>query len=150
MANEQPQLDDLQDDTFDDDLIGNDVMDDFQSVKGMISGALGSLGYKLLIFVLALFYYTYTAHSAFARRTRSEISVTSLNDCSCDPHDRDFYRHTVYGFTAFWMLLLLICGVYNMIINICNCCTGNHDAGVGNGNNNALQEIRFQTSTSGF
>ena len=52
MDNGQPEIDDhLQDDInakdiLDDVLGGGDVIDDLHSLKGMISGALGSLGYK--------------------------------------------------------------------------------------------------------
>ena len=63
MDNGQPEIDDhlqLQDDInaediLDDVLGGGDVIDDFHSLKGMISGALRSLGYKFSILVVLLF-----------------------------------------------------------------------------------------------
>ena len=108
MNNGQPELDDhLQDDVdaediFDDVLGGGDVIDDFHSLKGMISGALGSLGYKFSILIVLLFNFTYTAYNAFARSTKSEISVVSLNNCSCDPSDRSFY-----SFYYFWFYCIV-------------------------------------------
>ena len=69
MADEQYAFDNhLQDDIdaediLDDVLGGGDVIDDFHSLKGMISGALGSLGYKFSILVVLLFNFIYTASS---------------------------------------------------------------------------------------
>ena len=124
----EPEIGDhLQDDIdaediLDDVLGGGDVIDDFHNLKGMISGALGSLGYKFSILVVILFNFAYTAYNAFARSTRTETSVVSLN-CSCDLIDRAFYRSATYSFTTLWVLFLVICAVYN----IWNCCTSNHD-----------------------
>ena len=157
MNNGQPELDDhLQDDVdaediFDDVLGGGDVIDDFHSLKGMISGALGSLGYKFSILIVLLFNFTYTAYNAFARSAKSEISVVSLNNCSCDPNDRSFYSFTTFGFTALWVVFIVICALYN----IWNCCTGHGDhdrgstnsgshstdTGVSNGNINTTDTI---------
>ena len=151
MGSDQAEFDDhLQDDIeaediLDDVLGGGDVIDDFHSLKGMISGALGSFGYKFSILVVLIFNFAYTAYNAFDRSTRSEISAASLNNCSCDPSDKAFYRYTVYSFTVLWVLFLVICEVHN----IWKCCTSNHDqdnngtdsdntdTGVSNGNNNA-------------
>ena len=112
-------------DILDDVLGGGDVIDDFHSLKGMISGALGSLGYKFSILIVLLFNFTYTAYNAFARSAKSEISVVSLNNCSCDPSDRAFYSFTIFGFTALWVLFL----VFSALYNTWNCCTCDHDRG---------------------
>ena len=112
-------------DILDDVLGGGDVIDDFHSLKGMISGALGSLGYKFSILIVLLFNFIYTAYNAFARSTKSEISVVSFNNCSCDPSDRAFYSFTIFGFTALWVLFLVISALYNTW----NCCTGDRDRG---------------------
>ena len=115
-----PEIDDhLQDDInaediLDDVLGGGDVIDDFHSLKGMISGALGSLGYKFSILVVLLFNFTYTAYNAFARSTKTEVSVLSFNNCSCDPSDRAFYRSTTFGFTALWVLFIVICALHSI------------------------------------
>ena len=117
---EQPGLDDhLQDDInaediLDDVLGGGDVIDDFHSLKGMVSGALGSLGYKFSILIVLLFNFTYTAYNAFARSTKTEISVVSFSDCSCNPNDRSFYSFTIFSFTALWGGFLLICALCNI------------------------------------
>ena len=120
MDNGQPEIDGhLQDDInaediLDDVLGGGDVIDDFHSLKGMISGALRSLGYKFSILVVLLFNFAYTAYNAFARSTKTEVSVVSFNNCSCDPSDRAFYRTTTYGFTALWVLFIVICALHSI------------------------------------
>ena len=76
-------------DIFDDVLGAGDVIDDFYSLKGMISGDLGSLGYKFSILIVLLFNFIYTAYNAFTRSTKTEISVVSFNNCSCDPTATD-------------------------------------------------------------
>ena len=119
MDMEQPGLDDhLQDDVnaediLDDILGGGDITDDLHSLKGMISGALGSLGYKFSILIVLLFNFTYTAYNAFARSTKSEISVVSFSNYNCDPNDRSFYSFTIFGFTALWGGFLVICAIYD-------------------------------------
>ena len=113
MDNGQPQDVDVED-VVDEVLGGGDVIDDFYSLKGMISGALGSLGYKFSILVVLLFNFVYTAYNAFNRSTQTEISVVSFNNCSCDPRDKAFYICTIFGFTALWIVFLVICAVYHI------------------------------------
>ena len=110
-------------DVVDDVLGGGDVIDDFHSLKGMISGALGSLGYKFSILVVLLFNFAYIAYNAFTRSTRSEISVVSFNNCSCDPRDKTFYIFTTFGSVALWIVFLMICALYHL----CKfCCPSDH------------------------
>ena len=118
MENGHPEIDNHHDinaeDILDDVLGGGDVIDDFHSLKGMISGALGSLGYKFSILVVLLFNFAYTAYNAFNRSTRSEISVVSFDNCSCDPSSRTFYMCTTFGFTALWVLFIVICALHSI------------------------------------
>ena len=120
MNNGQPEIDDhFQDDSNAEDLLddvlgGGDVIDDFHSLKGMISGALGSLGYKFSILVVLLFNFAYTAYNAFARSMKTDISVVSFNNCSCDPTAKVFYRSTTFGFAALWGVFLVIYALYNI------------------------------------
>ena len=111
--------DDLQgdvtaEDLLDDVLGGGDVIDDFHSLKGMISGALGRSGFKFSFVVVLLFNFAYTVYNAFTKSTKTEISIISLNNCSCDPSDRMFYGFTTFGFMALWILFLLIFALYNV------------------------------------
>ena len=120
MSMQQPVLDDPPQDDINaedilDDVLGaGDVIDDFYSLKGMISGALGSLGYKFCILIVLLFNFTYTAYNAFTRSTKTEISVVSFNNCSCDPSAKKFYRSTTFSFAALWGAFLVICAMYNI------------------------------------
>ena len=110
MVEEQHQGD-LQggdEDLIDDILGGGDVIDDFHSLKGMMSGALGRLGFKFSFVVVLLFNFFYTVYNAFTKKTKTEISFISLNNCSCDFWDEMFYRFTTFGFIALWVLFLLI------------------------------------------
>ena len=67
MDMKQPGLDDINaEDILDDVLGGGDVIDDFHSLKGMISGVLGSLGYRFSISVVLLFNFAYTAYNALS------------------------------------------------------------------------------------
>ena len=99
------------------DVLGDgDVIDDFQNLKGMISGALGRLGFKFSFVVVLLFNFVYTVQKTFtiARSTKTEIFIISLNNCNCDPSDRMFYVFTTFGFMALWILFLLIYALYNI------------------------------------
>ena len=122
MDNGEPQDVDVED-IVDDVLGGGDVIDDFYSLKGMISGALGSLGYKFTILVVLLFSFVYTVYNAFNRSTQTEVSVVSFNNCSCNPRDRAFYIFTTFGFMALWIVFLAICALYH-IWKLC--CPSNH------------------------
>ena len=146
MNSGQPELDDGED-ILDDVLGGGDVIDDFHSLKGMISGALGSLGYKFSILVVLLFNFFYTAYNAFSRNIKTEISIASFDNCSCTPRDRIFYSVTIIGFSALWVLFTVICVLYN----IWNYYTSDHDSGTrhpsfSNGNVNTTGRIAGENS----
>ena len=53
-------------------LGGGDFIDDFPSLKGMFSEALGRLEFKLALVVVLLFSFAYTVHNAFAKSTKSK------------------------------------------------------------------------------
>ena len=102
--------DDLQGDVTAENLIDDflgvgDVIpvDDFHSLKGMISGALRRSGFKISFVVVLLFNFVYTVHNGFTKSTKTEISIISLNNCSCDISDEMFYCITTFGFIALWV-----------------------------------------------
>ena len=102
-------------DIIDDVLGGGDIIDDFHDLKGMISNALGKLGYKFSIMVVLLFNFIYTAYNAFIRNTKTEISVISLNNYSCDPSDRAFYSFNTFSCITLWIVFLVVCAVYKFL-----------------------------------
>ena len=72
------QGNDTAEDLIDDVLGGGDAIDDFQSLKGMISVALGRLGFKISFVVVLLFNFVYTVYNAFTKSTKADISTISL------------------------------------------------------------------------
>ena len=119
-------------DILDDVLGGGDIIDDFHGLKGMISNALGKLGFKFSIVVVLLFNFIYTAYNAFTRKTKTEISVISLNNCSCDPGDRAFYSFNTFSCITLWIVFLVVCALYNFWKFIAEL---RHSSGTGCANN---------------
>lgn len=109
-------------DILDDVLGGGDFIDDLDGLKGIVSASLGRLGFKFSFVIVLLFNFVYTVHNAFAQNTKTEISVISFNNCSCDSRDRLFYSAITYGFIGLWIVFLFICAlhsIYKFIHKLC-------------------------------
>ena len=123
MINQQPNTVEFQDhlqeditaeDILDDVLGGGDFIDDLHGLKGIVSAVLGTLGFKFSFVIILLFNFVYTVHNAFAKTTRTEVSVISFNNCSCDSRDELFYSVITYGFISLWIVFILICALYSI------------------------------------
>ena len=135
MADQQPDtIDHLQEDItaediLDDVLGGGDFIDDFSGLKGIVSSALGRLEFKFSFVIVLLFNFVYTVHNAFAKSTKTEISVISFNNCSCDSRDRWFYSVITYGFIGSWIIFLFICALRSICNFIHKLCCNNYVTG---------------------
>ena len=134
MIDQQPDIVEFQEhlqedvtaeDILDDVLGGGDFIDDLHGLKGIVSAALGRLGFKFSFVIVLLFNFVYTVHNAFATNTKSEISVISFNNCSCDSRDRLFYSAITYGFIGLWVAFLLLCALYSICNFIHELCSTN-------------------------
>ena len=126
MIDQQPNIVEFQDhlqeditaeDILDDVLGGGDFIDDLHGLKGIVSAALGTLGFKFSFVIILLFNFVYTVHNAFTKTTKTEVSVISFNNCSCDSRDELFYSQysvITYGFISLWIVFILICALYNI------------------------------------
>lgn len=114
-------------DLLDDVLVGGDFIDDFQSLQGIMSAALGTLGFKFSFVMLLLFNFVYTVYNAFFRDSKAELSVMTLENCSCDPIDEMVYSISLYIFIGFWVLFQLICAMV-AISQLCRCSGHNTDS----------------------
>ena len=123
MINQQPNTVEFQDhlqeditadDILDDVLGDGNLIDDLNDFKGIVSHALGTLGFKFSFVIILLFNFVYTVHNAFAKTTKTEVSVISFNNCSCDSRDKLFYSVITYGFISLWIVFILICALYSI------------------------------------
>ena len=123
MINQQPNTIEFQDhlqeditadDILDDVLGDGNLIDDLNDFKGIVSHALGTLGFKFSLVIILLFNFVYTVHNAFAKTTKTEVSAISFNNCSCDSRDELFYSVITYGFISLWIVFILICALYNI------------------------------------
>ena len=123
MVNQQPNTVEFQDhlqeditadDILDDVLGDGNLIDDLNGLKGIVSDALGTLGFKFSLVIILLFNFIYTARNAFTKTTITEVSVISFNNCSCDSRDELFYSVITYGFISLWIVFILICALYNI------------------------------------
>ena len=126
MIDQQPNTVEFQDhlqeditaeDILDDVLGGGDFIDDLHGLKGIVSAALGTLGFKFSFVIILLFNFVYTVHNAFAKTAKTEVSVISFNNCSCDSRDKLFYSVLTYGVISLWIVFILICALYSLYTN---------------------------------
>jgi len=94
-------------------------------LQGIVSAALGRLGFRFSFVVLLLFNFVYTVYNAFSKKIKREASAITFNNCSCDPIDRVIYNLITFGCITLWVIFLLICtsySIYKLIVKL-QCCT---------------------------
>ena len=114
-----------EEDILDDVLGGGDFIDDLHGLQGIVSAALGRLGFRFSFVVVLLFNFVYTVYNAFSKKIKPEASAITFNNCSCDPIDRVIYNLTTFGCITLWIIFLLICAFYSIykLIVKSQCCT---------------------------
>ena len=83
----------------------DDIGDQLNELKGILSESLGDFPFKCAIIVVVLFNLLYTFYGGyFAARTDNAIE----SDCYCDPGDKIFYRTLMLVFTISWVCILFL------------------------------------------